>query len=149
VIRARADTVGSLLRPSWLKEARERYAAGDIDAAQFKRVEDAAVDEVVRLQEEVGLQVITDGEMRRVSFQGQLAEAVQGLGEPSIDAYLWGDWHGTGEVGDRLVARPESLGVTGKLRRKRHLSVEEFVYLRARITREPKIMPRYARIAFR
>jgi len=90
MIRARADTVGSLLRPSWLKEARERYAAGDIDAAQFKRIEDAAVDEVVRLQEEVGLEVITDGEMRRVSFQGQLAEAVEGLGEPSIDAYTSG-----------------------------------------------------------
>ena len=136
---ARADTVGSLLRPPWLKAARERYAAGDIGATEFKRIEDAAVDEVVRLQEEVGLEVVTDGEMRRVSFQSQLAEAVVGLGEPSIDAYLWGDWRGTGEVGDRLVARPESLGVTGKLGRRRHLSVEEFVYLRARTSRTPKI----------
>jgi 5-methyltetrahydropteroyltriglutamate--homocysteine methyltransferase len=139
VIEARADTVGSLLRPPWLKEARERYAAGDIDATEFKRIEDVAVDEVVRLQEEAGLEVVTDGEMRRVSFQSQLAEAVEGLGEPSMDAYLWGDWRGTGEVGGRLVVRPESLGVTGKLRRRRHLSVEEFVYLRARTSRTPKI----------
>jgi 5-methyltetrahydropteroyltriglutamate--homocysteine methyltransferase len=139
VIEARADTVGSLLRPPWLKDARERYAAGDLSAAEFKRIEDAAVDEVVRLQEEAGLEVVTDGEMRRVSFQSQLAEAVEGLGEPSIDAYLWGEWHGGDEVGDRLLVRPESLGVTGKLRRKRHLSVEEFVYLRARTTRIPKI----------
>jgi 5-methyltetrahydropteroyltriglutamate--homocysteine methyltransferase len=139
VTEARADTVGSLLRPPWLKAARERYAAGDIDAAEFKRIEDAAVDEVVRLQEEAGLEVITDGEMRRVSFQSQLAEAVEGLGKPSMDAYLWGDWHGEEEVGDRLVARPESLGVTGRLRRRRHLSVEEFVYLRARTSRTPKI----------
>ena len=136
---ARADTVGSLLRPPWLKAARERYAAGDIDSAEFKRIEDAAVDEVVRLQEKAGLEVITDGEMRRVSFQSQLAEAVEGLGEPSMDAYLWGDWHGGEKVGDRLVARPESLGVTGRLRRRRHLSVEEFVYLRARTSRTPKI----------
>lgn len=139
MIEARADTVGSLLRPPWLKDAQKRYAAGDMGAAEFKRVEDAAVDEVVRLQEDAGLEVITDGEMRRVSFQSQLAEAVEGLGDPSIDAYLWGDWHGNDEVGDRLLARPESLGVTGKLRRKRHLSVEEFVYLRARTTRTPKI----------
>jgi 5-methyltetrahydropteroyltriglutamate--homocysteine methyltransferase len=139
VTEARADTVGSLLRPPWLKAARERYFAGDIDATKFKRIEDAAVDEVVRLQEEAGLEVITDGEMRRVSFQSQLAEAVEGLGETSIDAYLWGDWRGTGEVGDRLVTRPKSLGVTGKLRRRRHLSVEEFVYLRARTSRTPKI----------
>jgi 5-methyltetrahydropteroyltriglutamate--homocysteine methyltransferase len=122
-----------------LKAARKRYAAGDLSGAEFKRIEDAAVDEVVRLQEEAGLEVVTDGEMRRVSFQSQLAEAVEGLGEPSIDAYLWGDWSGTEEVGDKLIARPESLGVTGKLRRRRHLSVEEFVYLRARTTRTPKV----------
>jgi 5-methyltetrahydropteroyltriglutamate--homocysteine methyltransferase len=131
--------VGSLLRPPWLKAARERYAAGGISAAEFKRIEDAAVDEVVRLQEDAGLDVVTDGEMRRVSFQSQLAESVEGLGDPSIDAYLWGDWHGGEEVGNRLIARPGSLGVTGKLRRRRHLSVEEFVYLRARTSRIPKI----------
>jgi 5-methyltetrahydropteroyltriglutamate--homocysteine methyltransferase len=122
-----------------LKAARERYAVGDISAVEFKRIEDAAVNEVVRLQEDAGLDVVTDGEMRRVSFQSQLAESVEGLGDPSIDAYLWGDWHGVEEVGDRLIARPGSLGVTGKLRRRRHLSVEEFVYLRAHTSRIPKI----------
>jgi 5-methyltetrahydropteroyltriglutamate--homocysteine methyltransferase len=139
VTEARADTVGSLLRPPWLKAARERYAAGAIDATEFKQIEDAAVDEVVWLQEAAGLEVITDGEVRRVSFQSQLAESVEGLGEPSIEAYLWGDWHGEEEVGDRLVVRPESLEVTHKLHRRRHLSVEEFVYLRARTVRTPKI----------
>ena len=106
-----------------MKAARGRYETGEIDAAEFKRIEDAAVDEAVRLQEEAGLAVITDGEMRRLSFQSQLAEAVDGLSQPSIDAYLWGEWHGDEEVGDRLVARPESLGVTGRLRRRRRLSV--------------------------
>src|SRR5919112_641970 len=139
MIEAGAAPVGGLPPPPWLKAARERYAEGDIDATEFKRIEDAAVDEVVRLQEEVGLEVVTDGEMRRVSLQSQLAEAVEGLGEPTIDAYLWGDWRGTGEVGDRRVPRPESFGVAGRLRRRRHLSVEEFVYLRARTTRTPKV----------
>ena len=135
----RADTVGSLLRPPKLKAARERHAAGEISAAEFKRIEDGAVNEAVRLQEEAGLEVVTDGEMRRISFQSQLAEAVEGFGEPSLDAYLWGDWRGSEEVGDRIVARPENLSIAGKLRRKRHLSVEEFVYLRARTSRTPKV----------
>lgn len=139
MIEARADVVGSLLRPPELLVARERYAAGELSAPEFKRVEDRAVDRVIALQEGAGLPVVTDGEMRRESFQSQMVEAVEGFGEHTIDAYLWGDWHGEGEVGDRRVERPASLGVVGKLRRRRHLSVEEFVYARARTDRVVKV----------
>ena len=135
---ARADTVSILLRPPELQAAREPYAAGYLSAAEFKRIEDKAVDEALKLQEEEGFSVVTYGEMRRESLQSQLAEAVEGLGDPSIDAYLWGDWQGGEEVGDRRIARPESLGV-GKLGRRRYPSVEEFVYVRARTTRTPKV----------
>jgi 5-methyltetrahydropteroyltriglutamate--homocysteine methyltransferase len=69
VINARADVVGSLLRPPELLEARRRYAEGSIPAAEFKRAEDRAVDEAIALQERAGLAVVTDGEMRRESFQ--------------------------------------------------------------------------------
>src|SRR3712207_7122942 len=75
MISARADVVGSLLRPPGLLEARERYAAGEISAAEFKRVEDGAVDWAIALQERAGLPVVTDGEMRRESFQSQLVDA--------------------------------------------------------------------------
>jgi 5-methyltetrahydropteroyltriglutamate--homocysteine methyltransferase len=139
MISARADVVGSLLRPPELLEARERYAAGEIFAAEFKRVEDRAVDWAIALQERAGLPVVTDGEMRRESFQSQLVEAVEGFGEHTIDAYLWGEWRGEGAVGDRRIERPATLGVVGKLRRKRHLSVEEFVYARARTERIIKV----------
>lgn len=139
MIEARADVVGSLLRPPELLVARERYAAGELSAPEFKRVEDRAVDRAIALQEGAGLPVVTDGEMRRESFQSQMVEAVEGFGEHTIDAYLWGDWHGEGEVGDRRVERPASLGVVGKLRRRRHLSVEEFVYARARTDRVVKV----------
>ena len=61
VIETRTDTVESLLRPPELKAARERYAADEIFAAEFKRIEDGAVDEAARLQEEAGLEVGTDG----------------------------------------------------------------------------------------
>jgi 5-methyltetrahydropteroyltriglutamate--homocysteine methyltransferase len=139
MITAHADVVGSLLRPPYLLQAREDVAADRISQAEFKAVEDRAVDEVVALQEKAGLQVVTDGEMRRLSFQSQLPEAVEGFGEWDIDAFLWGDWTGDEDIGGWSRDRPRQLGVTGKLRRKRHLSAEEFTYLRARTTRAPKI----------
>src|ERR1700677_1454438 len=64
----RADHVGSLLRPPALLEARADFAAGAIDAAALRAVEDAAIAAVVAMQEEVGLQAATDGEFRRASW---------------------------------------------------------------------------------
>jgi 5-methyltetrahydropteroyltriglutamate--homocysteine methyltransferase len=139
VIAARADVVGSLLRPPELLEARRRFARGEISAAEFKRAEDRAVDWAISLQERAGLPVVTDGEMRRESFQSQMVEAVEGFGEHTIDAYLWGEWHGDEAVGDRTIERPAELGVVGKLRRRSSLSVEEFVYARARTARTIKV----------
>ncbi|MHA6779445.1 5-methyltetrahydropteroyltriglutamate--homocysteine S-methyltransferase [Pseudonocardia saturnea] len=64
----RADHVGSLLRPPALLAAREEHAAGTLDAAGLRAAEDAAIRDVVALQEEVGLQSATDGEFRRTSW---------------------------------------------------------------------------------
>jgi methionine synthase II (cobalamin-independent) len=61
----RADVVGSLLRPDELKDARDRLHRGDLSHPAFKRIEDRAVDGAIRLQESVGLDDITDGELRR------------------------------------------------------------------------------------
>ncbi len=61
----RADHVGSLLRPAALKQAREQRAKGEIDAAALKAIEDHEIERVIKRQEEVGLQSITDGEFRR------------------------------------------------------------------------------------
>ena len=57
----RADMVGSLLRSQRLKEAREKQAAGTIDVAALARVEDEEIAKLVKKQEEVGLQAVTDG----------------------------------------------------------------------------------------
>src|SRR5215470_3606307 len=62
---ARADVVGSLLRPAYLQEARRGSGEGRVSEAALHAVEDRAVLEVIALQEAVGLEVITDGEMRR------------------------------------------------------------------------------------
>ncbi len=139
MIAAHADVVGSLLRPPELLQAQEDLVAGRITQAHFKTIEDCAVDEAIVLQEEAGLEVVTDGEMRRLSFQSQMTQAVEGFGEWDIDTFLWGKWHGDDAVGDWSGERPANLGVVAKLRRKRHLSAEEFVYLRARTTQTPKV----------
>jgi 5-methyltetrahydropteroyltriglutamate--homocysteine methyltransferase len=64
----RADHVGSLLRPKALLDARARHAAGEIDADELRAVEDTSIADVVRMQEDVGLQSVTDGEFRRTSW---------------------------------------------------------------------------------
>ena len=101
-------------------------------------IEDAAVREVVALQERAGLEVLTDGELRRESFQSELTEAVDGVEGAGLDAWLWGDWH-SGEVGDRSLARPAGLAVTAPLRRRRQLAAEEFTFMRAATDRLVKV----------
>jgi 5-methyltetrahydropteroyltriglutamate--homocysteine methyltransferase len=137
VLEARTDVVGSLLRPPELLDARERRDAGELSPAEFKRVEDAAVDDALHLQEDAGLDVVTDGEMRRLSFQSQLTEAVEGFGAWDLDAFLWGEWH-SDELGDMNVGRPP-IAVESTLRRKRFLSAEELTYARGRTDRVLKV----------
>lgn len=137
MVTVHADVVGSLLRPPELLEAQKQLAAGTHSPDRFKEIEDRAVDQAVALQEEEGLKVVTDGEMRRQSFQSQMTAAVSGFGEFTLDAFLWGEWHD--ERGTDKKARPAGLGVVEKLKRRRYLSADEFVYLKARTTRTPKI----------
>jgi 5-methyltetrahydropteroyltriglutamate--homocysteine methyltransferase len=137
VLLARTDVVGSLLRPDSLLEARRRLEAGEITEELFVEAENAAVDEALALQEAAGLEVVTDGEMRRLSFQSQLPAAVEGFGDWDLDAFLWGEWHSE-ELGDMSVERPP-LAVTGKLHRKRFLSADEFTYARNRTDRLLKV----------
>ncbi len=139
MINVRSDVVGSLLRPPGLLAAQKQLADGKINTAAFKEIEDKAVDQAIALQEDAGLEVVTDGEMRRQSFQSQMTAAVEGFGEHSLDAFRWGEWHGEPQVGNWALERPLNLGVVGKLRRRRHLSAEEFSYLRARTRRIAKI----------
>jgi 5-methyltetrahydropteroyltriglutamate--homocysteine methyltransferase len=137
VITLHADVVGSLLRPPELLDGQKQLRAGAISAEEFKRIEDRAVDNAIALQEEVGLGIVTDGEMRRESFQSQMTAAVDGFGNHTIDAFLWGEWHD--ETGAQKKARPRGLGVVDKLKPRRYLSAHELSYLKAKTTRIPKI----------
>jgi 5-methyltetrahydropteroyltriglutamate--homocysteine methyltransferase len=124
-----SDVVGSLLRPPYLKQARDQFASAKLTDAEFKRIEDRAVDECIDLQIQAGIEVITDGEMRRYAFYGHLIDAVEGFDKHGGWAIPFRD-----KKGEELVLpRPV---VVSKLRRKRPLCAEEFTYLRAR-TKHP------------
>jgi 5-methyltetrahydropteroyltriglutamate--homocysteine methyltransferase len=131
------DVVGSLLRPPELLQAQKQLTAGVITATQFKEIEDRAVDDAIAVQEGVGLEIVTDGEMRRQSFQSQMTAAVSGFGEHNLDAFLWGEWYD--ETGVKKTRRPRRLGAIGKLKRLRYLSADEFSYLKSNTKRTPKV----------
>jgi 5-methyltetrahydropteroyltriglutamate--homocysteine methyltransferase len=129
----RAENVGSLLRPHELLESRARHERGELTDAELKAIEDRAVDDVIALQERAGIDVLTDGELRRNVFASQLVQASEGFAAVEGDSVDWFTLEGERETS------PITVGVVGKLKRRRHLSAEEFVYLRAR-TRKPTKM---------
>lgn len=136
MIKARADVVGSLLRPPELIEALHLRSKDKISAPEFKRIEDAAVDAALHLQEEAGLEVLTDGEMRRLSFQSQVCEAYSGFSEWDLNAFLWGDWQ-SDDLGEKSIERPP-IAVLEPLQRQRSLGSEEFSYAQAKTNRTVK-----------
>lgn len=126
----RADTVGSLLRPAYLLEARRALEEGRIDAAELKRIEDRAVDGAIALQEGVGLDVVSDGELRRFSFFDHLLTQIEGVTAlPGVGVTFHGE---RGEEWDFQ----SPVTVVDKIRRKRMMTIEEFSYARA-VARRP------------
>jgi len=128
----RAEVVGSLLRPDSLKEARSRVESGQMSAADFKREEDREVVAAIRLQEDAGIDVITDGELRRYAFYGHLVESFDGFDREGGWAIPFRD-----EKGEELVfKRPV---VVEKLRWRRSMCGEEWVFLRAVAAKAGKV----------
>src|SRR5262245_63195048 len=85
----RNDVVGSLLRPVELKQARQGYDEGKLSREELRQLEDQEIRNAVRLQEELGLAVVTDGEYRRLNFQDSFGESVSGYdaGKASLKFY--------------------------------------------------------------
>jgi methionine synthase II (cobalamin-independent) len=131
-MQPRSDVVGSLLRPASLLEARQKHEQGELTPSEFKFIEDRAVRDAVALQQDAGLDVVTDGEMRRYAFFGHLVEALEGFDK-------FGGWSITfrdGQGHDAMLQRPV---VVEKLRWRRQMSVEEFTYLRGRTKKPVKV----------
>ena len=125
-----ADHVGSLLRPQRLLDARAQRKAGEITADELRAVEDACIVDVVKLQEDAGLQVITDGEFRRTYWHFDFFEGFDGfeLGPP-LDM---GTFKGASEA-------VPSAQVTGKLGRSKPIMVDHFTYVAGLSDRTAKI----------
>jgi len=127
-----SDVIGSLLRPRYLQQARDAYAAGGLPAPDFKRIEDRAVDQAIAMQEGVGLDVITDGELRRFSFFDQIIlevdgmTPVEGAGVQFHNATEQWEWH-------------SPVTVSARLSQKRKVTIEEFAYSRARASKTVKV----------
>ncbi len=130
----RADVLGSLLRPAYLAEARQKCEAGDMPVEEFRQLEDRAVDEAIALQEGAGVDVVTDGEMRRFTFFDQFAAAVEGVAHEEGEAV---PFHS--EPGKVDIDFHSPVSVTDKVRRKQMITPDEFEYAHARATKPVKV----------
>src|SRR5215468_4331041 len=126
----RADHVGSLLRSAALKEAREKRAKGSISAADLKAVEDREIERVIKKQEEVGLEAVTDGEFRRSWWHLDFLWGLDGAEKHVMD---------TGIAFAAVTTRNEGVRVTGKLGSTSHPMIDHFKFVAAHTKRTPKI----------
>jgi 5-methyltetrahydropteroyltriglutamate--homocysteine methyltransferase len=127
----RADMVGSLLRPATLKEARQKREKGQIGAAELQRIEDQEIANVLAKQEEVGLQLATDGEFRRSWWHFDFFWQLEGCERVVLDHGI--QFHG-------VQTKPEGLKVTGKLDFPAdHPMLSHFRFLKANTRLVPKM----------
>jgi 5-methyltetrahydropteroyltriglutamate--homocysteine methyltransferase len=128
-----AHVVGSAVLSDELLAARKARAEGKMTPTEFKAIEDKAVDEVIAQQEEAGLTLISDGELRRIVFVDPLTMAIEGIG-PADHIQPWRGPDGS------VVERHLPFAVTDKVRKVRSATTEEYTYARARSSVEVKAM---------
>ena len=145
----RNDVVGSLLRPAKLKEARNRFDEGKISLEELRRIEDQEVRDAVALQEQVGLDIVTDGEYRRLNFQDSFGESVTGYdaGRPSLNFYekrVEGGgplrrWEIPDQGEQKGAAVSQRRPVIEKIGLARNVPLEEFRFLKAAAQKPAKV----------
>ena len=130
-----ADHVGSFLRPERLREARERFAAGGLAAADLHAIEDECIREVVRAQENVGLKGITDGEFRRTFFHVDFLERLEG-----VETH-YGEFVATFRKNDgtEVGFKPPTMHVGSRVRWIAPIQGPDFDFLKSATTRTPKV----------
>jgi 5-methyltetrahydropteroyltriglutamate--homocysteine methyltransferase len=129
----RADHVGSLIRPKELRDAHTQFNQGKLAREALRSLEDQAIRDAVAMQERVGLQSITDGELRRNNWRDGFFESVAGFSETKIGS----SFTFTEYSGDTHPGMPVPV-VTGKLKRKKSITADDFAFTRALTTRTAK-----------
>jgi 5-methyltetrahydropteroyltriglutamate--homocysteine methyltransferase len=129
----RADHVGSLLRPPELLQARDQREKGIISVKELRSTEDRCICDVVKLQEDIGLHGITDGEYRRSLWHADFLSRIEGVVvKEGIVPGAGRDFQG----GDDVQRSPTRFETAGKLRRRSGLEVETFKFLQSVPNRE-------------
>jgi 5-methyltetrahydropteroyltriglutamate--homocysteine methyltransferase len=126
----RADHVGSLLRPAALHEARAKRAKGEISATDLKAIEDREIERVIKRQEDVGLEAVTDGEFRRSWWHLDFLWGLDGVEKHVMD---------TGVAFAAVKTRNEGIKVTGRIGYSSHPMIEHFKFVAAHTKVTPKI----------
>ncbi len=126
----RADHVGSLLRPQALKDARLRVAKGELSAAQLRAIEDREIEKVIRKQEEIGLKLVTDGELRRSWWQFDFFKGLDG-----VEMYSTGK----GIMFAGVETKAESVRTIGKVGFSGHPHLADFKFVKDRAKVTPKM----------
>ena len=122
----RADQVGSLLRPNYLIEARQKHALGTIDAAALRVIEDRAIAEVVKMQESAGLKAVTDGEFRRAHWLVDFLTGFEGIEATKSDYTVTFK----GKNGETATTS-SMMVVSDKVMRRKPIMVEDFAALKS------------------
>src|SRR3954447_18642059 len=126
----RADHVGSLLRPQKLLDARAQHAEDKIDDAELRGIEDEAIREVVKMQEDVGLQSATDGEFRRASWHMDFIYALDGITRADDDLVV----HFRNAEGG-IDFTPAALKVDGRIGVSETIFGPDFQFLKETVTK--------------
>ena len=127
----RADHVGSLLRPKAITRGFKKFQAGEITQEQFSSIQDDAIREVIKFQENVGLKSITDGEFRRASYWYRFVDKVDGL-EVREALFKFHDDQGH----TQSFTAPH---VAGKIKRTQSIAGDEFAFINAHTSQTPKV----------
>ncbi len=127
----RADHIGSLLRPQKLRQAFRQHTAGEIADDAFRSVQDEAIREVVKLQEDCGLGVVTDGEFRRISYWEKFVRLTDGLVVKDA-VFKFHDDHGHEADFTAPYAR-------GRVSRRAPITLDEFSFVKGLTGAVPKI----------
>jgi 5-methyltetrahydropteroyltriglutamate--homocysteine methyltransferase len=130
----RADHVGSLLRPGELREAHARLKEGKISERDLAEIQDRAIRDVVRMQESVGLQSITDGEFRRDNWRDRFFENVSGYSLERFESpFTFTEFSGETHKGMPIPH------VVSKLKRTKSMAKGEFAFLKPLVTKTAKL----------
>lgn len=130
-----ADVVGSLLRSQKLLDARGAMRGGKMPYPEYRAIEDAAIDDAIKLQEDVGLQVVTDGELRRDIYFGWWVSGMDGMSMIPGERVV--HFHGKDPSADFDVQIP--FQVTEKLTAKECPGLDEFNYASSKTDKVVKI----------